>query len=272
MASSVPANPLLIFLHLPKTAGTTLASVLEHEYGADAIVNCYDMTFVDDLASIEPDVLERARVIQGHFYFGVHSVLSRPASYITMLRDPVDRVVSHYHFVRSQPDHYLYAEANALSLVDFVISRAGDEPNNDQTRLLAGARTNTPDASTLLDIAKQHLLDHFKVVGLTEEFDRSMILMKRVLGWKTPHYVSQNVGHYSTAREMLSADVLRQINDFNALDRELYEFARLRFVAEIKRQDATFEREVLSFRLSNELHAGMHAPLATIARLRRARR
>jgi hypothetical protein len=45
----------------------------------------------------------------------------------------------------------------------------------------------------MLDIAKRNLASHFAVIGITEEFDRSLILMKRRLAWRHPFYTSQNV-------------------------------------------------------------------------------
>src|SRR4030095_15973884 len=125
----------------------------------------------------------------GHLYFGAHAFLSQPCTYLTMLRDPVDRVISHYNYVRHQPSHYLYHEACRMSLRDYVEFCGRQEPNNDQTRLLAGER-NVPNfgqcSEEMLNIAKRNLADHFAVVGLTEEFDRSLIIMKRVFKWRDP--------------------------------------------------------------------------------------
>src|SRR5437667_105406 len=67
--------------------------------------------------------------------------------------------------------------------------------DNDQTRQLAG-KCGIPKARTsaeeMLRIAKRNLTEHFTVVGVTEKFDRSLLLMKRCLGWGRPFYVSDN--------------------------------------------------------------------------------
>src|SRR5439155_19448351 len=133
---------------------------------------------------------------------------AQPSRYITVLRDPFDRVISHYYFVRRSPTHYLYATSRRLGLAEFVAACGAEEPNNDQTRLLAG--TGEPAAcdgrgQELLAVAKEHL-NNFAIVGLTEEFDRSLLLMKRTFGWRTHLYARDNVTRRRPAKERLSAE------------------------------------------------------------------
>src|SRR5689334_6319058 len=132
------SKPVLIFLHLPKAAGTTLTQIIERQYGASAILPLYDSSFGEELTVLSSSRMDNVRVVTGHVYFGAHAFLSRPSTYITMLRDPIDRVISHYYFVRGDPSHYLYDHAQKLSLKEYVEFCDRQEPNNDQTRLLAG--------------------------------------------------------------------------------------------------------------------------------------
>src|SRR3989442_9425283 len=129
---------MIIFLHVPKTAGTTLARILERQYGARAILRLYQSSYGQELAAIPATQLELLRVVMGNFSFEPHQFLAGPSRYITILREPIDRVISHYYFVRRDPTHYLYETSQRLSLRDFVVACGRDEPNNDQTRLLAG--------------------------------------------------------------------------------------------------------------------------------------
>src|SRR4030095_2657311 len=133
--TTVQEQRLIIFLHLPKTAGSTLARIIERQYKANAILHLYPSSFGEELAAIPQNRMELVRIVMGHLYFGAHAFLSQPCTYLTMLRDPVDRVISHYNYVRHQPSHYLYHEACRMSLRDYVEFCGRQEPNNDQTRL-----------------------------------------------------------------------------------------------------------------------------------------
>lgn len=249
---------LIIFLHLPKTAGSTLARIIQGQYAASSIISLYDSMLGEELASIPQSQLNHLRVVMGHLYFGVHNFLSGPSAYITMLRDPVDRVISHYYFVRQDPSHYLYDSAHKLSLQEYVVSCNRQEPNNDQTRLLAGKR----DASSfgtcsdeMLDIAERNLAEHFAVVGITEEFDRSLILMKRNLGWRSPFYINQNVSRHRPRKEGISLETLRVVQAYNELDIELYRFAKELFQEQIHSQGPSFAKELDRFKKLNSFYA-----------------
>ncbi|HSK16946.1 MAG TPA: sulfotransferase family 2 domain-containing protein [Gaiellaceae bacterium] len=261
-------DAILVFLHIPKTAGSTLVSFLEREYGSGAVLDLYDSTFGDEATSLTPERLRRTRVVVGHFYFGVHEHLPRPCRYLTFLRDPVDRVVSHYRFVQRQPEHYLHETASTLSLSEYVRSCGTAEPNNDQTRLLAGRKLASGDGGSsraMLPVAKRNL-DRHAVVGLTEAFDASLLLMRRVFGWSRPFYVSRNIGD---RREVVDPDTRGLILSHNELDAELYRYGRERFENEIREQGAAFARELRAFRRLNRVYGKTRA-LVSASRARRS--
>jgi len=258
LASAAATTPVVIFLHAPKTGGTTLVRILERQYGSDSVLNLYDSSYGDELAAYPSEEIDRIRAIVGHFYFGVHAFIPRPAVYVTLLRDPVDRVISHYHFVRRSPGHYLHTTANEFSLGEFVVACGADEPNNDQTRLLAGryqAEGTPPNADDMLAAARRNLREHVAVVGMTEEFDRSLLLMRRTFGWGRPFYVRENVSKKPSRREVISPETRRVIENYNALDVDLYEEARTLSVERVPEQDAAFQHELFVFRRLNTAYA-----------------
>ena len=93
----------LIFLHIPKTAGSTMHAVLWRLYGRKhvfmATVRGRHVELMDDLAERlhEPPPL---KAVISHVGFGFHERLeaARPYRHYTFLRNPVDRVISHYFF------------------------------------------------------------------------------------------------------------------------------------------------------------------------------
>jgi Sulfotransferase family len=250
--------PLLIFVHLPKTAGTTLTRILQRQYGCTAVLELYDSTCGEELRTLPGSQISRIQAVIGHFQFGAHVFVSRPSTYITLLRDPVERVISHYYFVRRQPDHYLYAAAQAMDVREFVTALDSAEPNNDQTRLLAGTMlASHPDADwgRMLNAAKANLRNHFTVVGLVEEFDRSLILMQRALGWRLPLYSRENTGRNRPPHQPISEHTLQTIRDYNQADIALYEYARSIFCDDIRSYGRSLDRELALFRSLNRVRS-----------------
>ena len=101
----------VIFLHVPKTAGTTLNRLIEWEYPLLQIYSVDPVLFnwsYKHLRSLSPTRLKRFRIFKGHMVFGLHEILPQKATYITVLRDPVDRVISAFYFMRNYKLHPLY--------------------------------------------------------------------------------------------------------------------------------------------------------------------
>jgi hypothetical protein len=171
-----------------------------------------------------------------------------------VLRDPIERVISHYYYVRRDPTHYLHGAAQELSLADYIRFCNLAEPNNDQTRLLCGEYQGaipTTCIDAMLPLAKKNLREHCAVVGLTEDFDRSLLLIKRRLGWRYPFYERQNVTSGRPRRADLPVDTLRVLQAYNRLDVELYEYARALFQEQVSREGAWFERQLRAFKRLN---------------------
>ena len=172
-----------------------------------------------------------ARVVMGHLHYGVHEYIPQECEYITVLREPVARVASLYTYILGHPKHALHADLarSNTPLEDFL--RIDPSVDNHQTRMVSGrgggeltSRSAEPLGPEALEEAKRNL-ERFLVVGLTERFDESFILIRRALGWKLPYYLTANV---TTRPKPATQDALEQIRERNQLDLELYDFANQR--------------------------------------------
>ena len=82
-------------------------------------------------------------MFKGHMLFGLHEVLPQSATYITVLRDPVDRVLSAFYFMRSYKLHPLYWKMRRenWTLEDFVRRSQRDSV---QSKIIAGSDYEAP--------------------------------------------------------------------------------------------------------------------------------
>jgi len=220
MTRAATAEEAVIFLHIPKTAGTTLNRLIEWEYPLFQMYSVDPVFFrwsASHLWQLPPQRLKRTLVFKGHMLFGLHKVLPQPATYITVLRDPIDRVMSAFYFMHSYKLHPLYWKfrREKWTLEDFVRRLPRD---NAQCKVVAGAEYNSPCTEEIFEQAKENLFRHFSVVGLSERFEESLALMKLRLGWRLWRYSSFNVTRTRPRKADIPQSTLDLIEDKNAFD------------------------------------------------------
>ncbi len=220
----------VFFLHIPKTAGATLRRIVYKNYPESAVYNLNPnaSTTEHHFQNLPAAEKQRFDFVQGHFYYGLHLFHPRPATYITLLRDPVDRILSHYYYVLKTPIHYLHQRVTStkMTLQEYVTSGITDELDNGQLRLLTGVK-GVPIGQcsrNMLEAAKDNLLNHFSLVGVSERFDDFLGATQEVLKWKSSPYENVNVNESRRSKTDVPEETLRVIREANQFDIELYEF------------------------------------------------
>jgi hypothetical protein len=221
---------LVVFVHIPKTAGSTLETMLRDQYSS---AETYKINYNGSRKQVRrlKDALRlqrgTLRLVHGHMDFSWSAMMPADTRFFTLLRDPVDRVMSHYYHYRQETATPLHPLAMHSSLLQWVRDCGIDEMDNGQTRRIAGAMPLPCGAVTskTLEQAKANLASKFAVVGLTERFDESQILIHREFGWPLRRYPRRRVNAKRAQRSEVGEDVLREIEKCNRFDLELYRFA-----------------------------------------------
>ena len=254
----------LIFLHIPKTAGTTFAVILERCYARSRVARVYPGIglSVEELASLPPSRLAALDCVMGHFDFGLHRHLPGPAVYATFLRDPVRQVVSRYRHIQSSRWHPLHHLVRDGAPIEEFVRRL---PGNYLTRALCdveieAGRPHTVLGEEHLARAKSNIEEHFALVGITERFDESVLLARHRCGLSDVRYVRRNV-RGGGERPSLSARDRRAIDEETVLDRALYDWAQRRLDAEIAALGDGFPSELERYRQANARYARLTGPL-----------
>jgi hypothetical protein len=233
------SQPLLVQIHIPKTAGSALRRVLNKEYGER--FRKAPNTFTH--AQVAEERL-RARAagedgappqaIAGHIVFGLRDVLPADSRYVTVLREPVERTLSHYGYLVAPRDpkerqHGLLARDTPyrpeLSL-DEALEDRRYLPDNLQTRMIVCRRSPFEQLpGDALAQAKDHLRSRFAFVGVTERFDEFAAVLARAFGWTPRVAPHKRVGELRPERASISPAELRAVEEHDALDLELYAVA-----------------------------------------------
>ena len=241
---SQSSQGLICFLHIPKTAGTTLNSILNHQYPPAGILKVMmrGMSLVRPKASIlsrpliSPSKLRQLKMalarrdglhaLQGHFDMSLARLLPPGARFVTILRDPVERAVSHYYHYRNLNSDPISPLAQRSTLAQWVSACGLVEMDNGQTRRLAG-EMNLPCGQVsqdTLERAKTNLR-RFAVVGLTERFEESQVLLHHAFHWPMWRYPARNVSPNRPPLGAISPADLEVVGDCNRFDVKLYQFA-----------------------------------------------
>lgn len=215
-------DKLLIFMHIPKTGGLTLRNIIDQQYNRNEIFKI-PRNRLDFEQKMSKKASNDLTCAYGHYRFGIHEYFQRPFTYITMLRDPVDRIISTYYFILQNKNNRLHDMVKNMSLEEFILG-VGHEADialyNHQTRYISGK--SEPD----LQQAKDNIKNHFAVVGLTEMYNESLYLMKKSLGWKNIYYTKQNITKKRKGINEVSKEIISKIEENNQLDIELYKFVK----------------------------------------------
>ena len=274
---SLQPSEALIFLHLLKTGGTSLFRLLRQQYREEVTFHYSQkpektLDYFDKLPQEKRDQL---KFLHGHLHFGFHKRLRQPSRYITMLRKPVNRVVSQYYFLHQNPNRYLPEKERCKTLREYL-ELSWLELDNDQTRRIAGDVSHSfkfgECTSDLLDIAKRNL-SQCLMVGITERFDESLIVLKHALGMENILYSRFNENFRRPRLEEIDASSIELIQTYNQLDEELYQYGNMLLDEAIQTIGERFHIEYQFFRQANVQFAHTQTELVeTRAKLRQTKK
>jgi Sulfotransferase family len=231
-----------LFLHIQKTAGSTVVEMARIHYGFGNVISHADYL------SIDPERLDHLPFISGHFGFEYAKKSIAQRYSFTFLRDPIERLLSLYSFCRArQTDEYpIYAAARRLSLDEFLLAweRLPDNEQlvyretlwNHQTwQLCFGWSPDVmkPGRVSILDFSEKALLMKatnnliaFDYVGFADNFDFDAAHIMENLGISVVQPLRKvNVSGNRIRLMDLPESTLTRLKKLTELDREIYQSA-----------------------------------------------
>ena len=234
---------IFIFTHIPKCGGTSFRNLI-NDSALKAGLDMEDLYIpgfngldnnknIDQLSDKEKAVFKGSsyKVVAAHSKYNLHrnyELENQSPFYYTILRDPVKRFVSHYHFFYYKLG---YDDLRGVEIGDlkedkllFLLKRL----SNIQTGYLANFKfKKVLGEDNLLKLAKYNLQYEYEDFGLVEEMEESISRLKEIMPTWLPISGSlPTLNTSNSSKHSLSDKISEMIADFNSSDMDLYSFAQ----------------------------------------------
>lgn len=133
---------------------------------------------VDEFLSLTEEHRSGLRLILGHGAHHIEQLLPETFFKAVMFRDPIDRIVSHYHYVKRRPEHHLHkaVQTQEMSLEDYATSGISNELGNFYTCHILDCEPKTvidkPEASA--KDALDRVVESYDLIQTLDHMDSFM--------------------------------------------------------------------------------------------------
>ena len=252
--TTIPTKPpVLVFTHFPKTGGTTLHEILIEKFYQRKVFRFDDTRDYETFLEMSYEKRDEFDYITGHTPPSIHNFISRPCRYIILLREPLERVISDYYFIRTYLAHPRHEKYNRekVTLEEYLreltknvrislivkfllysnLKNIADMPGIGNWRGFYPYPMNE-----MIEESKRKLREDFFQVGTLDRFGDFVFLLSRKLGWRVPYYriKNRNCGRPKTADvlDTIDASLLSRFYEAYSSEYEIYEYARSIFEEE----------------------------------------
>lgn len=218
-------NPRIAFVHVPKCGGTTMNSQLAEWVGQDHSLLVGDRRFgaqieITDGLDLWKPALQPARLVHGHFTWPLLKDICERAGVapfvpVALVREPLARAVSEYHYIRSYPQHPLYALLSEITIDQFLMHH---HQCNTQCQYLT--------KTDLFHPARDLIMADFGGIAPLDDIDDFSSRLAVVLGQSPTPAEARNVSGTGTDARHVDPKVASEFYEKNIADLRLYWWVR----------------------------------------------
>ena len=254
------STPPIFFLHLPRTAGTTIDAIFKQNLPAESILKIYSQSEYQKYKKKKKDRLSDIKYITGHLLLDTvnpPTFYGEPVRAITLLRDPIKRLISEYIFLKTWKKQHLYSylNDNAISFSQYITSEEKIlvyRGKNFMTRCISGdSLEQTNNINESLEKAKYNLSNNFWFFGLQERFMESIVYLSEKAELNNILHDKHNALILKKDEFEISQADINLAQEYNAADIALYNFAATEFDKRIKQLGDSFNKKVKNFTFLN---------------------
>lgn len=248
----------VVFLHIPKTAGQSIHTALVNAYGEDVICPA---RVNEHLYKMGINELNRYQVFSGHLDWSLLDCVKGPKYVFTVLREPEDRILSFYFYLREEalklsqdgliankpgkqailemtPNEYFCGKNKFRNFLDdhydnFYTYYFANRGFQGRSRLIGLIRKGALSYDGLKDLAKENmstLSDVFTIDEMDKVFDKIREISGQQIMDNNSYRVNVNTAVAKKQRgeiiESLGADfqVFEKIKSFCEFDNLLWKY------------------------------------------------
>lgn len=210
-----------IFIHIPKTGGTTLDCTIK---GTKWMSNSDPFTY-------RHIVHEKRQSNAGDIFQPAKHDIYKDHLIYTMMRHPVDRFISEYYFLRDRKEYFGLLKGKPRNLKAYA---QHPQTRNSILNFLNGGRMYPTKPVKKKDLARiieriENLPIH---VAIFEHYEASLTMIEKVLKKRLPKHVeARRITLNRPSYDEISEEVKQEIEKYNQLDMELYNYCLEKFQA-----------------------------------------
>lgn len=212
-----------IFMHIPKTAGSSIRQLIKRNYNED---ERYPIYGYENIKNRLNQVNYNSKIIYGHFK--INQIDFKGAKIFTFFRKPHSLCISLYNYTKkSHPESNRIR--NSSNLIDYIERYMPVSYDNPLIRYTAGVKNREKFGS----INEQHLFNakrNIESLNITvcfmEEFSKSLVLLQKENFLKKIPLLKKNVGLY---KKIEDTKTIKFLDELNKYDNQLYNYAINRF-------------------------------------------
>ena len=224
----------ILFDHLPKCGGTSLRVYLQAHY---PIRKTFSTDASSPAASVNAFKLlsQRKRhgydLVKGHLAHELLDYVHPEVLRVTVLREPVDRIISHYYYASRTPVHYLYPKIHEaeMSLEDYATSDLDCELRNWYTTHFSGLSVEDAERNPEASIASavDVMLNGYDIIGFLDDFSSFAETLRDQANLRCEYRNRRdNVTQERPSVNKVAPSTIRTIEQVNHLDTAVYSRVR----------------------------------------------
>jgi hypothetical protein len=217
----------VLFMHISKTAGTAFREAMVKNYKQSEVAYIYPDPpgfLSDNLALLPLQQRSRFRLVVGHFQYGIQQFLPQKSVYVSIVRDPVARVISEFRYLPSAQPTENAGNDSPQHLVELLEQRKMITIDNHMVRCFSGVSEKDVPAGSIdrevYKLALHHLRSAFAFVGYQEKSQAAYSSLQQKFGWQPDSLERVNAARAPFKEEYES--VRAAIERFNHWDCLLY--------------------------------------------------